>query len=177
MMVLRRWIVAMHVVGLLSVSLRPFGPWPTGLLWLWDFLGKNSGAGYSVLLQRIFLTQGSDLWLLQLLNWWVYSLPLSHLGSPNKDESCCLLSAYLSQLLNTTKQSRECPPHPTDEEMESPKVRELSWVTQLLRGNAWSDSQGGTAPKLCSFCCNILSCQSPQAPLSLVFVTILPQVH
>ena len=52
---------------------------PTRLLFPWDFSGKNAGAGCHSLLQRIFLTQGSNP---SLLNWHTASLPLSHLGSP-----------------------------------------------------------------------------------------------
>ena len=45
---------------------------------------KNTGQNCYGLLQRIFLNQG---WNLHLLHWWVYSLPLGHLGSPGeKDE-------------------------------------------------------------------------------------------
>ena len=36
------------------------GPWPTRLLHLWDFPGKNTGVGCHFLLQGIFLTQGSN---------------------------------------------------------------------------------------------------------------------
>ena len=46
------------------------------------FLGKNTGVGSHFFLQGIFLTQGSNLRLLQLLHSQVDSLPLSHLGSP-----------------------------------------------------------------------------------------------
>ena len=49
-------------------------------LWLlspWDFLGENTGVGCHLLLQRIFLTQGSNMCLLR---WQAGSLPLSHQG-------------------------------------------------------------------------------------------------
>ena len=46
-----------------------------------DYPSKNTGAGCHALLQGIFLTQGLDLCLLQLLHRHVDSLPLSHLGS------------------------------------------------------------------------------------------------
>ena len=44
----------------------------------WDFLGKNTGVGCYFSLQGIFLTQGSNLYLLWLLHWQADSLPLSH---------------------------------------------------------------------------------------------------
>ena len=56
-------------------------PWTIAhhrLLWLWNFPGKNTGVGYHFLLQRIFQAQGSNLYLLCLLQW-----QGSHLGSLN----------------------------------------------------------------------------------------------
>ena len=55
-------------------SLRPYGLWPTRLLCSWDFPGKNTGVGCHLLLQGIFLSQGSNSCL---LHWQVGSLPLS----------------------------------------------------------------------------------------------------
>ena len=46
-----------------------------------DSPGKNTGVGCHALLQRIFPTQGLNLYLLHLLNWQVDSL-LHYLGSP-----------------------------------------------------------------------------------------------
>ena len=53
------------------------------LLCPWDSLGKNIGEGCYLLLQEIFLTQGSNPSVLHLLHWQVDSLPLNHLGSPH----------------------------------------------------------------------------------------------
>ena len=47
-----------------------------------DFPGKNTGVRCHFLLQGVFLTQGPH--LLRLLHWQANSLPLSHLGSPNR---------------------------------------------------------------------------------------------
>ena len=44
----------------------------------WDFTGKNNGMDCHFLLQRIFLTHGSNPCL---LHWQVDSLPLSHQGA------------------------------------------------------------------------------------------------
>ena len=63
-------------------------PWTVahhGILCPWDYStvhGKNTGVGCCFPLQGIFLTQGSNPCLLHLLRCQVYSLPLSHLGSP-----------------------------------------------------------------------------------------------
>ena len=63
--------------------------WPHGLLCPWGFPDKNTAVGCHFLLQRIFLTHGSNLCLLY---WQVDSLPLSHHGkSP-------LLNATISKL-------------------------------------------------------------------------------
>ena len=48
----------------------------------WDYPGKNTGVGSHFLLQGIIPTQGLNLYL---LHWPVASLPLSHLGSPQRD--------------------------------------------------------------------------------------------
>ena len=47
---------------------------------LWNFPGKNTGAGCHFLFQGIFLTQGSNLHLLRLLHWQANSSPLRHLA-------------------------------------------------------------------------------------------------
>ena len=50
----------------------------TRLLCPWDFPGKNTGVGGHLLLQGVFLGQGSNP---HLLHWQADSLLLSHLGS------------------------------------------------------------------------------------------------
>ena len=59
-------------------------PWTVAsrLLSSWDYSSKNTRVGCYILLQGIFLTQGSNLCLLHLLHWQAGSLPLSHPGSP-----------------------------------------------------------------------------------------------
>ena len=52
------------------------------LLCPWNFPGKNTGVGCYFLLQRIFLTQGSNPCLLHLLHWQECSLPLVSPGKP-----------------------------------------------------------------------------------------------
>ena len=46
--------------SVVSDSLWPHGLYPTKLLHPWDFPGKSTGVGCHFLLQRIFLTQGSN---------------------------------------------------------------------------------------------------------------------
>ena len=60
-----------------------FKPQISYLLSPWNFPGKNTGVGCHFLLQRIFPTQRSNLYLMYLLHWQAHSLPLHHLGSPN----------------------------------------------------------------------------------------------
>ena len=72
----------MLACSVMSDSLQPQGLQPTRLLWPWNFPGKNIGAifqailGCHLLLQEIFLTQGSNLYFLGLLHWQADSLPL-----------------------------------------------------------------------------------------------------
>ena len=49
-------------------SLRPYGLWPTRFLCLWNYPDRNTGVGCHTFLQRIFLTQGSNLHLPWPLN-------------------------------------------------------------------------------------------------------------
>ena len=60
--------------SVLSDSLQPHG-----LLCLWNSLGKNTGVDCHSLLQKIFLTQGSNLCLLHC-RWILYLL--NHQGNP-----------------------------------------------------------------------------------------------
>ena len=60
--------------------LRPYGLYPTRLLCPWAFPGKNTGVGCYVLLQGIFLTEGSNRCLLCCRNPFL----LSHWGSPKE---------------------------------------------------------------------------------------------
>ena len=53
------------------------------LLCPWDSPGKNIGVDCRALLQGIFLTQGSNLWLLHLWHWQACSLPLAPPGEPH----------------------------------------------------------------------------------------------
>ena len=57
------------------LTLRPCGLWPTRLLCLWDFPGKNTGVGCRFLLQGTFPTQGPNSCL---LHWQADPLPLTH---------------------------------------------------------------------------------------------------
>ena len=66
-------------------SIRPFvNLWTvaTRLLCPWDSPGKNTGVGCHAILQGIFLTQGSNPHLLNLLHWQADSLPLMPPGKP-----------------------------------------------------------------------------------------------
>ena len=65
-----------------SDFLQPYGLSPTGLFYPWNFPGKNPGVCCHLLLQGIFLSQGSNPSLLCLLHCQVHSLPLAPLGKP-----------------------------------------------------------------------------------------------
>jgi len=59
-------------------------PWTVAyrLLCPWDSPGKNTRVGCHALLQGIFLTQGSNPYLLQFTHWQAGSLPLAPSGKP-----------------------------------------------------------------------------------------------
>ena len=61
--------------SVMSNSLWPHGLYPARLLCPWGSSGKTTGVGCRFLLQRIFLTQGSNPPLLLLLRWQADSLP------------------------------------------------------------------------------------------------------
>ena len=63
------------VTQLCPTLLQPHGLKPTRHLCPWDFPGKNAGVDCHLLLQEIFLTQGSNFCL---LHWLVDSLPLTY---------------------------------------------------------------------------------------------------
>ena len=66
--------------SVVSNSLWPHLLWPAGLLWSWDFPGKNTSLGFHFPLQGIFLIQGLNLSLLHCRD---ILYGLSHQGSPN----------------------------------------------------------------------------------------------
>ena len=68
----------------MSDFLWPHGLQPTRLLHLWNFPDKNTGVGFHLLLQGMFLTKRSNPLLLDLLHWQADSLSLCHLGSTAK---------------------------------------------------------------------------------------------
>ena len=63
--------VCVYMLSLLVMpdSSRPHGRQPTRLLCPRNFLDKNTGVDCHFLLQRIFLTQGSNTCLMRLLHW------------------------------------------------------------------------------------------------------------
>ena len=63
----------------MSDFLWPHGLQPTRLLHLWNFPDKNTGVGFHLLLQGMFLTKRSNPLLLDLLHWQADSLSLCHL--------------------------------------------------------------------------------------------------
>ena len=68
--------VCMLSHSVVSDSRSPHGLYPAWLLCPWDVPGKNTRAGYHVLLQGIFPTQGLNPCLFHLLHWQADSLPL-----------------------------------------------------------------------------------------------------
>ena len=76
-MCIHHLVCASSVLLVMSDSLQPHGPEPARLLCPWESRGKNTVVGCHLLLQKIFLTQGSSLHLLCLLHLQASSLPLA----------------------------------------------------------------------------------------------------
>ena len=79
-----RSMCARSVPSVMSDSLQSYGPYPARIPCPWDSPGKNTGVGYHFLLQRIFLTQVSNL---HLLHWQKDSLPMAPPGK-HKEKHC-----------------------------------------------------------------------------------------
>ena len=93
------------VASVMPDSLRPYGLQPTRLLCPWYSLGKGTGVDCHVLLQGIFLIQGSNPSVLYLLHWWAGSLPLVPLGKPIY---CYILCLYLYTFTHTHPHTHTC---------------------------------------------------------------------
>jgi len=90
------------VAWVMSDSLWSYGLQSARLLCLWDSPGKNTGVGFHALLQGIFPTQGSNMYLLHLVHWQVGSLPLAPPGKPEilYWENCKKIETPKSHLWN-----------------------------------------------------------------------------
>ena len=86
----------------------PTAPPPTAtrphLLCPWDSPAKNTGVDCCALLQGIFLTQESNLYLLCLLHWQMGSLPLAHTGLEERTQAEQTSGKYLIWNLVVRKQ-------------------------------------------------------------------------
>ena len=83
-------------------------PWTAGLLCPWGFPSKNTRVGCHFLLQGIFLTKGSNLYLLCLLHWQADSLPLHHLGSKHYSSEGQLVSRQTTETSGPTCWKPRC---------------------------------------------------------------------
>ena len=92
--------VLSHEHSVMYSALWPHRLQPSRFLCPWNFPGKNTGKGCHFLLQKIFLTQGSNLCLLYLLNWQADSLPLHHLGFPGSSDGKNLLAMQETQVIS-----------------------------------------------------------------------------
>ena len=83
--------------SVVSNFLQPHGLQPTWLLSPWNFPGKNTRVGCHFLLQGIFLTRGSNSYLLSLLHWQVEFYHWCHLGNLVRTDDIKLLSEHCHQ--------------------------------------------------------------------------------
>ena len=78
-----RWpLMCAKLLQWCPILCEPMDCSPPGFSVREDSPGKNTGVGCHVLLQGIFLTQGSNSSLLHLLRWQAGPLPLGSLGKP-----------------------------------------------------------------------------------------------
>ena len=93
------------VASVVCDSLRPYVLQPTRLPCPWASLGKNTGVGCHALLQGIFPTQGSNLYLLHLLHWQASSVPpvpiICNKNIILRFFSCCLFAKSCPTLCNS----------------------------------------------------------------------------
>ena len=78
---IKRVYILLFSCEVMSDFFHPMDLQPARLLCPWDFPDKSTGVDCPSLLQGIFLTQGSNL---HLLNWQAGSLPWSYLGTGSK---------------------------------------------------------------------------------------------
>ena len=77
------WLSCVLSHSVVSSSLVPNGLQPARFLCPWNLPGKNTEMSCHLLLQGIFLTEGSNPRLLHLLPWQRDSLPMHHLERPS----------------------------------------------------------------------------------------------
>ena len=92
------------------------GSWPSRLLCLQAFAGKNTGQGCHFLFKGIYPTRGLDTSLLHLLLWQAGSLPLIHLRSPRAVAALCLIAQSRPTLCNPV----DCSPSGSSVHGDSP---------------------------------------------------------
>ena len=119
--------------------------WPTRLLCLWDFPGKNTGVGCHFLLQGIFPAQGLNP---RPLVWQVDSLQLSHQGSPLNST---VLGITWQKLTNAAKRKDvgllpSPPPSPASESrlinFSSTPLEEVMLIPDCSLSNAETQRKG-----------------------------------
>ena len=94
---------------------------------LWNFPGKNTGAGCQFLLQGIFLTQRLILCHLCLQNWLTDSLPLCHLGSP-----------YVTWIVNISIL-----------QMKKPSLRKINNLPKVSKCQHWNSNPVNFRAHMC----------------------------
>ena len=109
----------------MSDSLPPYGQWAARLLCPWNFPGKNTGVGCHFLLQRICLTQGSNL---HLLRWQEDSLPLNH---QENTQLSIAIPYYFGQTLMVAASGSKCPSKRNSKLVRSWSKGQRRWLQNL----------------------------------------------
>ena len=123
-------VAVVDVARLGLTLLRPCELQSARLLCRWDFPGRNTGVGCHFLLQGIFPTQGSNLYLLL---WQVGSLPLSRQRSPWYGTLTCKWKIQRTLFACTAE------PWETEEKSQGLKMKiaEQSWRCYGLGSTCW----------------------------------------
>ena len=97
------------------------------------FAGKNTGVGCHVLLQGIFLIQGSNLYLLHLLDWHMGSLPLVPPGMPLPPSSVQFSSVTQSCPTLCNPMNHSTPSLPVHHQLPEPTQTHVHWVGDAIQ--------------------------------------------
>jgi len=152
---------------------------PTRLLCPWEFPGKKTGVGCHFLLQGIFMTQGLNPHLLQLMHWQVNSLPLCHLYWEKKKKKSNALKELPALPASTSSPSSHSsihywlPPWPLQWNCKSTMANpQWPWNRQLQRLNPSHTCSTCSIKHCCScynaslfLCVSLFSLNSPPSSL------------
>ena len=108
---------------------------PARFICPWDFPCKTTGVHCHFLFQGIFLTQGANPHLLNLLYWQADSLTLSHLGGPQTLQNDSVQFSSVTQLCPTLCDAMGCstPGLPLHHQLPEFTQTHVHWVGDAIQ--------------------------------------------